>query len=57
MQLALKKIDQIINLIKVQGKQVYINAKEIDFKRVYHDYSTAVDGFLKWKNEVESILL
>jgi hypothetical protein len=48
-----QKIEQIINLIKVQGKIVYINSKEENFQRITHDYSDAQNGFLKWKNELQ----
>jgi len=52
----LKKIDKIINVIKAQGKAAYINKTEDNFRRIYHDYSELVDGFIKWKGELESVL-
>lgn len=52
----LRKIEDIINVIKIQGKTAYINSTEDPFRRIYHDYSEIVDGFAKWKNELESIL-
>jgi hypothetical protein len=52
----LRKIEDIINIIKLQGKNAYINTSEDAFRRVYHDYSEIVDGFVKWKGELESIL-
>jgi hypothetical protein len=56
LKMTLMKIEDIINVIKVQGKTVYINSTEDQFRRVYHDYSALVDGFVKWKTELESIL-
>jgi len=56
LKLTLKKIDDIINVIKVQGKTAYINTTEDNFRRIYHDYSELVDGFIKWKGELESVL-
>lgn len=52
----LRKIEDIINVIKVQGKTAYINSTEDTFRRIYHDYSEIVDGFVKWKGELESVL-
>jgi hypothetical protein len=52
-----QKIEQIINLIKVQGKIAYINSKEDSFQRIIHDYSDAQNGFLKWKSELEMWLV
>jgi len=51
-----RKIEDIINVIKVQGKTAYINSTEDPFRRIYHDYSEIVDGFVKWKGELESTL-
>ena len=45
-----------MNVIKVQGKTAYINSTEDPFQRIYHDYSEIVDGFVKWKGELETIL-
>ncbi|MBS1918660.1 MAG: hypothetical protein JST17_00240 [Bacteroidetes bacterium] len=53
---ALRKIEDIINIIKVQGKTAYINSNDDPFRRIYHDYSELVDGFVKWKGELESVL-
>ncbi|MBS0645693.1 MAG: hypothetical protein JSR97_03780 [Verrucomicrobia bacterium] len=53
---SLRKIEDIINVIKVQGKTAYINSTEDEFRRIYHDYSEIVDGFIKWKGELESVL-
>lgn len=57
LKIALKKIDHIIKEIKVQGKTLYMNKKEDNFRRIYHDYSEQVDGFIKWKFELESVLI
>lgn len=56
LKLTLRKIEDIINLIKVQGKTAYLNSNEDPFRRIYHDYSNLVDGFVKWKGELESFL-
>jgi len=54
--MAFRKIENIINEIKVQGKISYINSTEDSFSRIYHDYSESTDGFVKWKGELESLL-
>lgn len=51
-----RKIEDIINVVKVQGKTAYINSTEDRFRRIYHDYSAMVDGFMKWKLELESVI-
>ncbi|MEJ6982442.1 hypothetical protein WG906_18395 [Pedobacter sp. P351] len=51
----LKRIDHIINDIKVKGKLAYISSTEDSLKRLYHDYSDSDDGFLKWKSELENV--
>lgn len=56
LKMTLRKIEDIINVIKVQGKTAYISSTEDPFRRIYHDYSDLVDGFVKWKGELESIL-
>ncbi len=56
LKMTLRKIENIINVIKVKGKTDYILSTEDSFRRIYHDYSDPVDGFVKWKDELESIL-
>jgi len=56
LKISLRKIEDIINVIKVQGKTAYISSTEDPFRRIYHDYSELVDGFVKWKGELENIL-
>ncbi len=51
-----RKIEDIINIVKVQGKNAYINSSDDQFRRIYHDYSALQHGFLKWKNNLESYL-
>ena len=52
----LRKVEDIVNVVKVQGKTAYIHAGDEGFRRIYHDYSALVDGFVKWKGELESVL-
>jgi len=54
LKISLRHIEDIINIIKVQGKTAYLNSADEPFRRIYHDYSEMVDGFVKWKGELES---
>ena len=56
LKMTLRKIEDIINVIKVQGKIAYLNANEDSFQRIRHDYSELIDGFVKWKGELENYL-
>jgi len=56
LKLTMKKLEDIINIMKVQGKRAYINTADDPFRRINHDYSTLVDGFVKWKGELENYL-
>ncbi len=50
----LYKVEDILNVVKVQGKIAYINSGEDNFRRIFHDYSDLVEGFVKWKGELDS---
>jgi len=56
LKMTLRKIESIINVIKVHGKTAYISLTEDPFRRIYHDYSELVEGFVKWKGDLENIL-
>lgn len=53
----LKKVDDIIKNIKMFGKKKYLSKVGNNFNRIYHDYSDSVGGFVKWKNEIEEIII
>lgn len=50
------KVEDILNLIKIQGKIAYIQSGDENMKRIYHDYSEIKNGFVSWKTELESVL-
>jgi len=52
----LSKVEDILNIIKVQGKIAYINTGDDSLKRIYHDYSDLKEGFIRWKGELDSCL-
>ncbi len=53
----LKKIDDIIKNIKMFGKKKYLSKTSKNFYRIYHDYSDSVNGFIKWKSEIEKKMI
>ncbi|MBB1287305.1 hypothetical protein HRH25_23215 [Flavisolibacter sp. BT320] len=56
LKLTLKKIEDIIQLVKVQGKVAYISSSAETYRRIFHHYKDNVQGFVKWKGELESML-
>ncbi len=52
----LQRVGDIINTIRVQGKTAYITSTEDQYKRIIHDYSDLINGFVKWKGNLEAIL-
>jgi hypothetical protein len=56
LELTLQKLENIISIIKTHGKTAYINTADETFRRINHNYSELIDGFIKWKSELESIL-
>ena len=55
LKLALKKVEEILQLVKVQGKTAYLSS-EASFRRIFHHYKDGVKGFVRWKGELESAL-
>lgn len=53
----LKQTDKTINEIIKDGKNGYINRKEENFNRVFHDYTDLQNGFRNWKADFEKIVL
>lgn len=56
LKLKIRKLEDTINTIRNLGKTAYINTNEDNLQRIYHDYSEIVDGFVKWKGELESYM-
>ncbi|NTS39375.1 hypothetical protein HRG84_00540 [Flavisolibacter sp. BT320] len=55
-KLALKKVEEVIQLVKVQGKAAYLSSATETYRRIFHHYKDGIKGFVKWKGELESIL-
>lgn len=54
---ALKRVEEIIHLVKVQGKVAYLSAEGEPYRRIFHQYKEGMKGFVKWKGELESGLV
>lgn len=54
LKLIIKKIENVIQLVKVQGKTAYISSGDQTYRRVFHQYREGIKGFVKWKGELES---
>jgi hypothetical protein len=52
----LADVKNIIDGIKTQGKRTYISSADESFSRIYHDYSNDTDGYLKWKQELQTVM-
>jgi hypothetical protein len=54
LKLALKKVEDILQLVKVQGKTAYLSSSGDAYRRIVHHYKEGIKGFIKWKGELES---
>lgn len=50
----LPRIDEVLNFIKLHGRNQYLQRSEVGFKRIFHDYSDEVIGFEKWKEDLHA---
>jgi hypothetical protein len=53
----LKEIDHSINLIRNEGRQIFLESLPQNFTRILHDYSDERKGFVIWKDLLEEILV
>lgn len=53
----LLQVDKTIKQILKDGKNVYLDRKEENFTRVFHDYTDLQNGFRNWKEEIEKVIL
>jgi hypothetical protein len=49
----LKEIDGHLQMIRDQGRQVFLGSNPENFSRILHDYSNAQKGFILWKDLLE----
>jgi len=57
LQNKLKEIDLSINIIRNEGRQVFLESQPINFTRILHDYSDERKGFVIWKDLLEETLV
>lgn len=57
LQMEIKTVNDIIKKIKTQGKMSYISSTNDEFMRIFHNYDDSHNGFIKWKNDLERILI
>jgi len=53
----LKEIDLDINIIRNDGRHVFLETMPQNFTRILHDYSDERKGFVIWKDLVEEVLV
>lgn len=53
----LKKIDHSINVIRNDGRQVFLESQPQIFTRILHDYTDERKGFVIWKDLLEEVLV
>lgn len=53
----LKEIDASINVIRNEGRQMFINTQPQNFTRILHDYTDERKGFIIWKDLLEEVLV
>lgn len=53
----LKEIDLSINVIRNDGRQVFLESQPQNFTRILHDYTDERKGFVIWKDLLEETLL
>lgn len=54
LKLALKKVADVLQVVKAQGKAAYLSSSATDYRRIFHHYRDGLKGFIKWKGELES---
>lgn len=52
----LKEIDLSINVIRNEGRQIFLESQPQNFTRILHDYIDERKGFVIWKDLLEEVL-
>jgi superfamily II DNA or RNA helicase len=52
----LKQVDEHLNVIKTNGRQLFLENPPQNFSRIVHDYSDDKKGFIIWKDTLEERL-
>lgn len=51
------KIDSQLNIIKENGRQMFLETNPEHFSRIIHNYSEDKKGFIMWKNSLEELII
>jgi len=54
---ALVEIDKDLYKIRNEGRASYLESAPINFRRVLHDYTDEIKGFIIWKDDLEQHLI
>ncbi len=52
----LEKVSKELNIIKNEGRQIYLENQPVNFSRIIHDYSNNKKGFILWRDQLEEKL-
>jgi hypothetical protein len=52
-KMKLKDIDEQLNVIRNQGRQIFLEKQPENFTRILHDYSDVKKGLITWKDLLE----
>ncbi len=52
----LEKVNKELNIIKNEGRQIYLESQPVNFNRIIHDYSNDKKGFILWRDQLEEKL-
>jgi len=53
----LKEIDHSINIIRNNGRQIFLESQPQNFTRILHDYTDKRKGFVIWKDLLEETMV
>jgi hypothetical protein len=56
LKMAVGTLAHTISLLKAQGKKTYLSTSSDDCTRIFHHYNLGIEGFVKWKNELEACI-
>lgn len=56
LQQKMRTIDQDLNIIRVKGRQAFLEDPPENFSKLIHDYSDERKGFVIWKDQLEERL-
>lgn len=55
--IGLERVNQDLNIIRNEGRLIFLEGNPLNFSRIIHDYKDSKKSFYKWKNALEERLL